>query len=156
MAIPAGLALTLLYPNITYHSGFDKLCIELRVAPDAIVHDHPFAGIAGTDHHWLSLHGKNGRVVKPIHSLESIFTEGIVLWYMAVVAMCPYCMRTALPRLEIGGHDVAVDTGRGGVGEVAVCARHMESIPHQPRCGAPKNKKGHNKIVGDGVQESFH
>ncbi len=84
---------------------------QIDVAADTIfLHDTNSRRVE-FDHLRLHPQGKNRCVPKPIHGLEGVLSQNIIMGDMAIIAHGDSPVTTALPRGVFRSHDVAIDAG---------------------------------------------
>ena len=147
VTIPAGFAFAIHSIHVGDHTGVDELLIQLRVTADAVVHDHLIALLARTQRHRFTSQREDGGVEQSIFGLEGILEEYVVMRHMAVVTRCPSPVRTMIPRVVVGRHDVTVDAHRRVVAEIRVYPRHVSRISAKPGQDSPENEEGKDKLT---------
>jgi len=114
---------TLSFANLSVHC---HRCFQFRIhkeffmATDAIALHDPGPGFQDSDHLPFHTQGEEGGMTQTIIGFEIILIENIVVRNMTIVAVCILAVGTVCPRGILRGHDVAVDTCFGSVGEVEV------------------------------------
>ena len=96
------------------------------MTPHAVFHDDLSALVDGADGLSLLARDKLVNVVHAVFAFEEILPKDIVVRHVAVVARGVTGVRPMHPRGIVGGHDVAVDTGRGVISQVGVKPEQIE------------------------------
>ena len=94
---------------------------------DAVLMHHLLSGFVNEDNLRFEPKGKHGSVAHSVFCLEKIFVENIVVWNMAIVAMCYPAVRTVRPCGILGRHYVAVGAGLRIVRKIGIRLRNVEN-----------------------------
>ena len=118
MTVPTDLSALSLLCHITHAARLYKLCVQLRVTTDAVVHHHLSCQCLGLDGLMLHVAYEVCCVLQAVNRLETIINGQILMGHMTVIAggtirlMVYTSVRRVAPRSIIRCHDVAVDAGR--------------------------------------------
>ena len=135
VTIPASFTHSMLCRlNISNHTRFYKILVQLTMTTDTIVHNHLIAFSSWPNSHRFAAHRKNIRMIQTIFGFKKIFPGNIFVRDMAIVAIGPHRMRTVHPRVVIRGHDMAIDTSRRIVREVRIGPGNINRVHAKP-CG---------------------
>lgn len=85
MTVPTSQAFATFSLHISDAPGLDKLLIELRMTPDAVVHDD--IGRSAFSHNGLTfgIGHKISHMLHPIHPLEEILLEDVLMGHVAII-----------------------------------------------------------------------
>ncbi len=156
MAVPASQPFALLRLGIRNHSRLHEFRIQLRMTTNAVVHNHFVTLFTRPDSQGFGPEREHRRVQQAVFRFESILFEDIVVRNMAIVTRSPASVRTVIPRLIIGSHDVAVDARGRIVREVNMHPRHINGISSQSCDHASENEERQDQPVRYHRQKLFH
>ncbi len=126
MAIPADLAFSDSSHHVVHLARVDECGIKVSVATDAVVHDDLVGSFAWTWCLTFAVSDKLGYVVQTVSSLEEVLASDVLVRYMAVVAGSIASMARMVPGSIVGRHDVAVDTCRRIIAQIAMRSQYVQ------------------------------
>ena len=118
MAVPTHLTACGQLLHIAHAARLHKLCIQLRVAADTIVHHHLSCQRLGLDGLMLHVAHEIRRVLQAVDRLETVIYGEILMGHVTIIArgtvrlLVDTSVRGVAPRSIVRCHDVAVDAGR--------------------------------------------
>ena len=153
VTVPASLAFATFGHHVVHAAGLDKLLVELRMATDAVVHDHLGTHVFSHDGLTFGVGDEIGHMFQAVHRLETILGHQVGVRHMAVVASGVSAMRRMTPRSVLGCHDMTVDAGGGVVSDISVSPEQIHEQSTQAHNHTAQNEQPHFLLVRESIDD---